>query len=311
MSKFLQGVPKEPVIDFRVRVPIGACPAQESPAENTERYEAVLGTKTKIAAASSLDDLIGQLDASGVDLAVLHAEYEAGDPADDLNRVVADIVKQHPTRFVGIGTVSLANFRISRALRQVEACAEKGMIGLSLQPAFFDMEIGDKRLYPVYAKAIENNLLVALHTGINYSTNRPMAGEHPMQIDQLSCHFPELVVVASHSGWPWATEMVAVARRHPNVFLEFGGLSPKYVGAPGTGWDVAYRYINSLLSGQALFATDWPVMDHARVIREWRELGLKPAVERALLGGNARQLIKTMGQPVRNSHSMLPSTANS
>lgn len=279
------------VIDFRVRVPVGLYQAPEAPKENTEHYEAVLGTKTKIAASNSLESLLADMDANGNGHAVMHAEYEAGDLADTLNTVVADVIKQHPDRFSGIGTISMENLQIARALKQVEACADMGMIGLSIQPAFFGMEIGDKRLYPIYAKALEKGLLIALHTGINYTSHRPISGEHPLQIDQLCCDFPELTVVASHAAWPWATEMVAVARKHPNVFLEFGGLSPKYIAAPGGGWEVMHRFINSVLKDQILYGTDWPVMDHHRTLGEWREMGLKPEVLENLLSRNAMGLL--------------------
>jgi predicted TIM-barrel fold metal-dependent hydrolase len=85
--------------------------------------------------------------------------------------------------------------------------------------------------------------------------------------------------------------MVAVARKHPNVYLEFGGLAPKYVGSAGTGWEVVFRFMNSLLSKQVLFGTDWPVFPMPRALEEWRTLGLKPAVLEALLGGNADRLL--------------------
>lgn len=283
------------VIDFRVRVPIELCPPNSAPPANVERYDAVLGTTSKVLAAPSLDDLLSQMDANGVAHAVMHAEYESGDPVDDLNQAVAEVVTTYPHRFTGIGTVSLAELDIKRALNQVEQCSEMGMIGLSIQPAFFGMEIADKRLYPIYAKAADRDLLVALHTGINYATNRPMKGEHPMQIDEVCCDFNDLVVVASHAGWPWATELAAVARRHPNVFLEFGGLAPKYVSQAGSGWEVMFRFMNSLLARQVLFGTDWPVMDHARAISEWREAELKSSVLRGLLAGNAERLLATAG----------------
>ena len=284
-------ISKASIIDFRVRVPIGLYQAPESPKENTEHYEAVLGTKTKIAAADSLEHLLADMDANGVDHAVMHAEYETGDLADTLNSAIAQVISDHPERFSGIGTISMNDFSISRALKQVEACAERGMKGLSIQPAFFGMEIGDKRLYPIYAKAIENNLLVALHTGINYTSHRPISGEHPLLIDAVCCDFPDLTVVASHAGWPWATEMVAVARKHPKVLLEFGGLSPKYIAAPGGGWEVMHRFMNSVLKDQILYGTDWPVMSHERTLEEWRGLNLKPEVFEGLLGGNARRLL--------------------
>ena len=45
--------------------------------------------------------------------------------------------------------------------------------------------------------------------------------------------------------WPWVTEMVAVAWKHPNVYIEIGAVSPKYIGTPGTGWEPLKVYGNS------------------------------------------------------------------
>lgn len=278
-------------IDFRVRLPEGLRPTVITPEENKTQYNAVLSLYEKLAKAQTLDDLINSLNQNKVDHAVLHAEYEVGDIADDLNRAVADIVEKHPERFTGIGTISQENLVIKTALRQIDECVAMGFIGLSIQPAFFGFSIDDKRLYPVYAKAMENYLLVALHTGINYTTHRSMSGEHPMLLDQIACDFPDLTLVASHAGWPWIPEMVAVARKHPNIYMEFGGLAPKYVGAEGSGWEMMYRFMNSVLSKQVLFGSDWPAMDQTRTLLEWRELGLKPQVLENLLSANAQTLI--------------------
>lgn len=287
-----QAIDNAKVIDFRVRVPAQLCPKIETPQENKTQYDAVLAIGDKYQQAQTVDDLLQQMDANGVDHAIVHAEHEHGDVADELNRAVADMVVQHPDRFTGIGTVSLENFTIKRALKQIEDCVELGMIGLSIEPAFFNMTLDEKKLYPIYAKAMENNLLVALHTGINYTTHQPMAGENPILLDQLACDFPDLTIVASHGGWPWINEMVAVARKHPQVFIEFGGIAPKYVAAQGGGWEVMHRFMNSVLKDQVLYGTDWPTMDHKRTLAEWREMDLKPEVLERLLVGNARGLLK-------------------
>ena len=282
------------VIDFRVRLPEALRPAIEIPVENKQQYDAVLNVSDKLEASQTTQSLLKQIDDAGIDHAVVHAEYEVGDPADAMNRAVADLTQQYPKRFSGIGTISMQNLSIKKALRQVDDCIEMGMLGLSIQPAFFGLCIDDKRLYPIYAKAMENNLLVALHTGVNYTTNHPMRGEHPLLIDEICCHFPDLIVVASHAAWPWCAEMVAVARKHPGVYLEFGGLAPKYVAAEGSGWEVVFRFMNSVLSEQILYATDWPVMDHGRTLDEWREAGLKTEVLECLLGGNAKRIINVI-----------------
>ena len=279
------------VIDFRVRVPPGLCPDIEVPEASSSQYEAVLNTGEKYSAANSVEDLLAGMDSNGIDHAVMHAEHELGDPADALNRTVADVVEKHPDRFTGIGTISLDNFTIPRALKQIDQCVEMGFIGLSIEPAFFGLHLNEKVLYPIYAKALENNLLVALHTGINYTTNCPIGGENPLLLDEIACAFPGLTLVASHGGWPFIAEMVGVARKHPQVFIEFGGLAPKYIAAPGSGWEMMHRFMNSVLKNQILYGTDWPTMDHQRTTAEWRDMGLKPQVLDRLLGGNAAQLI--------------------
>ena len=188
------------------------------------------------------------MEASGTEHAVVHAEYEYGDDADALNEAVGKLVSEHPDKFSGYGTISMSPVKIPRALAQVRRVAELGLTGLSLQPSFFGMAIDDRVLYPVYAKADELGLHVALHTGINYTVSFPIRNDQPLQLDQVACDFPGLVLIACHAGWPWVAEMVAVLRKHPNVYAEFGGLAPRYVCEPNTGWEVMKRFMNSLLS---------------------------------------------------------------
>ncbi len=262
----------------------------ETPRALREQYDAVLDVSTS--ARRSLDDLRAEMDLEGVDGAVIHAEFEFGDPADALNEALAALIHAEPARFWGVGTFSMQPFDIVRALEQLAFCKEAGMVGVATQPSFFHMAIDDRRLYPVYAKAFELGLFVCLHTGINYGVTHPIRNDHPLLLDQVACDLPRLRLVACHAGWPWTPEMVAVARKHPNVFLEFGGLAPKYVGAPGSGWEVMYRFMNSVLADQVLFGTDWPVISQTRALSEWRELGLKPAVLAKLLGANAERLLE-------------------
>lgn len=279
------------IIDFRTRIPQELFPDLPLKMNNITQYDAVLDIKNKYREIST-ESLLALMDRNNVTHAIIHAEYEYGDIADELNKIVVELVEKYPNRFSGVGTVSQDEFSIKRALKQVDECVEMGMLGLSLQPAFFGMEINDSRLYPVYAKAMERNLFVAVHTGVNYAVDRPIKGERPVLLDEVACDFPDLTIIASHGGWPWVPEMVAVARKHPRVFVEFGGLAPKYIGAPGSGWETMYRFMNSVLSSQVLMATDWPTMAHDRVVKEWQDLDLKPAVKAAVMGGNAKKLIE-------------------
>ncbi|MBL8930520.1 MAG: amidohydrolase [Kineosporiaceae bacterium] len=280
-----------PLIDARVRLPQDRRPdaTYTMTGRAAESYDRVLNLTEKMN-TGTLAALLAALDGAGVRQAVMHAESEGGESADALNAALVRVIAEHPDRLVGVGTVDLAPARPRRACAQVDAAAREGLLGICLEPAFFGLDIDDRLLYPVYARAEEQGLVVAVHTGINYARTHPIRHERPELLDQVAVDFPDLRLIAAHAGWPWATEFAAVARRHPTVYLEFGGLAPKYVTRAGTGWDVVFAMMPNLLRSQVLHATDWPVIEPGRALAEWRAAGLDVATLDALLGGNAATL---------------------
>lgn len=277
-------------VDARVRLPNEFRPVEPPPHSGfTSRYEAVLGTSTS--GEKTLADLLSEMADAGVTGAVLHAEYEYGDVAEALNEAVARLVGEQSALVAGIGTVSMLDAPVLHRVHQAREVARLGLAGLNIQPSFFGLAIDDRSLYPLYAAAAEENLAVFLHTGVNYTAHRPIKNDHPLQLDQVACDFPGLRLVACHAGWPFVTEMVAVARKHPQVYLDFGGLAPQYIGRPGSGWDPLFGVLNSLLCEQILFATDWPVFPVERALREWATLGLREETLAKLLRDNVTSLL--------------------
>jgi predicted TIM-barrel fold metal-dependent hydrolase len=94
------------------------------------------------------------------------------------------------------------------------------------------------------------------------------------------------MIVANHGGWAWMNEMVAVVWKRPNVYIEIGGISPKYIAKPGSGWGPFLTYANSLLQDQILFATD-SLISHERVVKEMELLPLEDQIKEKLLYKNA------------------------
>lgn len=279
------------VVDARVRLPVDRRKPLDGPppALRRQRYDQLLNMSEKVAAGTT-PALLAALREQGVNRAVVHAEYEGAEDAAALTEATAVLVGEHPELFAGFGTLTMPPPTAGSAAREVQACADAGLIGVNIQPAFAGMDIHDRRLYSGYARAEELGLIVALHTGVSYSRVYPIAHERAEFLDQVACDFPDLRLIACHGGWPWVTEYCAVARRHPTVYLELGGLSPKYVMRPGTGWDVLAGYLNNLLADRVLFGTDWPIFDHGRALREWRAAGVREEALHRLLGGNAAEL---------------------
>lgn len=276
------------VIDFRVRVPFRDTDKSEEIRipPRMKRYDEIYGQERLM--NIPLDELLRQMETFGISQAVLHAEYEFGEYTF-WNQRVHEVVKRYPEKFIPFASVDPRDGMT--AVRELEKClGNRGFKGLNFQPGFLRILPTDRRCYPLYTKCIEYNVPVAIHSGVNFSLDVPIKYGNPLELDEVACDFPELRIIANHGAWPWATEIAAIAWKHPNIFLEFGAIAPKYIAAKG-GWDPVFQFMNSILQDQVLYGTDWPLISFERTLKEWRELPLKPEVREKLLYKNALKLL--------------------
>lgn len=225
--------------------------------------------------------------------AVVQSEPVAGDVRDWNDRTAA-VIAAAPDLFPA-GFAAADPRDIMSAVAEIGRCrVDLGLRGLTLMPDFYGIDLADKRCYPLIAKAVELGMPVGLHVGVNFTATSPIRHGHPHHVDEIACHFPDAVLICNHGGWPWAAEMVAVAWKHRNVYLEFGAIAPKYLAATDGGWMPMLRFIDSQLQDRILFSTDWPMLSHERAVAELPLLGLKDHVRDKYVRGNAEALIDRM-----------------
>jgi predicted TIM-barrel fold metal-dependent hydrolase len=279
------------VIDFRVRPPIAEA-YPEIP--ELERY----GEIYERSFAATRDDiergwemLIDQMDEADVRLAVVVAEDVEGTLGKKVpNEAIAEGIKKYPDRFRGLASVD--PHKGHQAVEELEyAVRELGMIGLTLWPCFNEMYCTDRRYYPLYEKCLELGVFVVIHTSVNFSKTAGLDLGRPVHLDQVAMDFPDLTIVASHAGWPWVLELIAVAWRHPNVFMETSAMRPKHMLKDHSGWGPLFNYGNSILADRIMFATAWPLLPFKRSIDEFRQFPLKDEVMEKWLYGNAARLL--------------------
>jgi uncharacterized protein len=222
--------------------------------------------------------------------AVVQSEPVAGAAAASNDRVF-EVLRRDPDCFLaGFGSADPRDGLA--ALQEINRFHnELRLRGLAMMADFFNMDISDKRCWPLYAKAAELGMPVGVHVGVNFSTNSPIRHGHPSFIDELACHYPELIIICNHGGWPWATEMVAVAWKHANVYLEFGAIAPRYLASSEGGWQPMRHFMNSVLQDRILFGSDWPMLSHDRLMAEISLLQLKDSVAEKYLKKNAELLL--------------------
>ena len=152
----------------------------------------------------------------------------------------------------------------------------------------------DRRYYPLYAKCVELDIPVRIYTNMNYATDRPYDLGHPRHLDQIAMDFPELRIVAGLSGWPWVNEMVALLRRHPNLYCDTASHRPRYFGVAGSGWEQFLQFGNTLLQDKIMVGLSWEAfgLPMEALIEEYAALPLKDRVIEKWLYGNAQRFFR-------------------
>ena len=206
------------------------------------------------------------------------------------NEDVAAFCRGQGSRFIGFAGVD--PHKGMAAIRELEhAVRELGLRGLNIQCFESKVAINDAKLYPLYAKCIELDIPVNIHVGINFSTATSMEYGRPVLLDQVMMHFPDLKVIAAPPGWPWVTELIGVAWRHPNVHIGLVAMRAKYLGVENSGYEPLLQYGNTVLQDRMIFGSAWPMQPIKQAIADIDGLPLKDTTKQKWLHDNAARLL--------------------
>ncbi|MBT3915568.1 MAG: amidohydrolase [Rhodospirillaceae bacterium] len=262
------------------------------PDDRREFYLDKIGVDEDTFTGISHDEMLRRMDEAGIEKAFLIAPKigRLGLPASYHMpyQVVADAVKEHPDRFYGLAGID--PFEGMNGVRDLEhAVTELGFIGAHLYPHWFELAPDHAKYYPFYAKCVELDVPIQMQVGqsLVYSPTSPMRSVgQPITLDTVACDFPELKLIGIHIGIPWHDEMIAMAWKHPNVYIGCDAHAPKY-------WPESFvRYINSYGQDKVIFGTDFPVIDFKRALDDISELNFKPEALAKLLRHNVVKLYK-------------------
>jgi predicted TIM-barrel fold metal-dependent hydrolase len=205
------------------------------------------------------------------------------------NESIAELVRAHPDRVIGIAGADPHKGR--EAVRDLErAVKELGLKGLNLQLYELEMVASDRRIYPLYEKCCELGVPINVHVSVNFANGIPLKYGHPIHLDEVAVDFPDLKLIASPPGWPWVHELIAVAWRHPNVYIGLNSIRPKLLMKPGSGYEPLFTYGNGVLQDKMIFGSGWPLVPLQQTLEEIRALPWKPEVLGKLFHGNAARV---------------------
>ncbi|MBK8739568.1 MAG: amidohydrolase family protein [Betaproteobacteria bacterium] len=155
------------------------------------------------------------------------------------------------------------------------AAARPGLTGVHITPSPWATPPNHKWYYPAYAACVQYQLPLLAYVGMP-GPLWPMDPNNPAHLEEVALAFPDLRIIAHHIGDPWVDIAIRLAARHPNFYICTSAWSPE-----------AYpRALLDFLKGgwhgtrgcdKVVFASDFPLLDMQRSVRDLRQLEPAPS----------------------------------
>lgn len=263
-----------PVIDAWVQ-PWPAEVVAAAPARNfglADRFE----HGRRVRAGIPLEEMVAEMQAAGI----AHALCSAGPLVP--NELVIDAVRRYPDLFTGVGSVNpWSPNGVMPAVHELRVLVEEhDFKGLKLEPFIWDKLPTEAQWYPLYAACVELNITLQIQVGGTGPATYPSETGRPIYVDRVAIDFPELRIVAGHIGWPWTDEMISVAVKHPNVWIDTSAHLPKYFPPSFV------HFLHSYGQDKCIWASDWPILEFGPPLAGVNALELSDVVRRKFLHDN-------------------------
>ncbi|MER5384836.1 amidohydrolase family protein [Streptomyces sp. NPDC002688] len=201
------------------------------------------------------------------------------------NDEVAGFVARSEGRLRGVAGVDLT--RPVAAVRELRRAVEElDFVALRIVPWLWQLPPTDRLYYPLYAACVELGIPFCTQVGHTGPLRPSETGRPIPYIDQVALDFPELTIVCGHIGYPWTTEMIAVADKHANVYIDTSAYTARRYPPE------LVAYLRGRGRRKVLFGSNYPMIEPSRALEHLDELGLDEEATALFLAGNARRVFR-------------------
>ena len=129
-------------------------------------------------------------------------------------------------------------------------------------------------------KCCELDLALSMNMGMP-GPPLPAEPQNPIHLDRVLYRFPELRLVMMHGADPWWEVAIRIMLKYRNVRMMTSAWAPKYLP------EVLLHFMRTRGKERVMFASDYPVLKHERLLAEADALDLPDDVRDNWLYGNA------------------------
>ncbi len=255
--------------------------------EEAARFEQV-GVLSKVRELSP-DAFMAHMDELGVEYLLVPSivtwSYWENHPVERTTvEEVTSLREMYPKRIFGLYGVD-PRTRMA-GVRELEMCVrEHDFRGIHIHPHGFGHPPSHKYYFPFYAKCQELGIAVVVSMGHTLDL-MPIENGRPVHLDEVALYFPDLPIVITHTGWPWVEEAIAVAWKHPNVYIGTSAYKPRY-------WKPEMvHFLNSFGRGKVMWGSDFPLIQHEEALDQIDALKIRDEARSALIYDTAAKVFK-------------------
>jgi len=239
---------------------------------------------------ATAQDLLAAMDGAGVQQAVTFgfAWNDAG-LCRAANDYVLDAARRYPDRLIPFAVVQPR--AVAEAAREIARAVAQGARGLGeLMPDGQGYRLDDLALLqPLAEAASAHGLPLLTHTSEPLGHSYPGKGATtPDQVVRLAAACPNLVIVCAHwgGGLPFYELLPEVAAILHNIYYDTAASTYLYRPA------IFPLAAQAAGAAKILWGSDYPLLNQRRFLAQVRASGLDDSALAAILGENARRLLR-------------------
>jgi len=217
------------------------------------------------------------------------------------NEQVADLVKRHPDRFVGFGSINLSRNQeyVEEKIKEIDRL---GLKGIKLIPTlqFFNPVKADKNMQRLFEYCERRGKIVTYHTGCDpYVWEEPHFSQdaNPEYLKSIIQDFESVQVILAHMGsysskspGIWLNEALELGKENENVWFDIAAV-PYLV--------TREKFVDKIRStvglDRVLFGSDYPAVNGVTIKSMIAEVKnsdyLSKEEKESILGFNAMRLL--------------------
>jgi hypothetical protein len=169
---------------------------------------------------------------------------------------------------------------------RIDEIKREGFKGIKFHPYYQNFTIDEEKIFPVYKKIADENLILVMHTGFDFAFQRIRIAD-PEKILTIIKKFPSLKLVTTHLGaWEQWEEVEQFLLGKP-IYMEIS-FSLEFLD------DTVKKIISNHPAEYILFGTDSPWTDQQNSVSLLKGLQLGEEKEAHIFRDNAVKLLNSV-----------------